>query len=44
MFTSEVLEQLDNKVIKSKFHLPELMDYEDIVNSIDIETEDDSDE
>ena len=44
VFTPEVLEQLDNKVIKSKFHLPELMDYEDIVNSIDIETEDDSDE
>jgi len=44
VFTPEVLEQLDNKVIKSKFHLPELMDYDDIVNSIDIETEDDSDE
>ena len=44
VFTPEVLEKLDNKVIKSKFHLPELMDYEDIVNSIDIETEDDSDE
>ena len=44
VFTPEVLEQLDNKVIKNKFHLPELMDYDDIVNSIDIETEDDSDE
>jgi len=44
VFTPEVLEQLDDKVIKSKFHLPELMDYTDIVNSIDIETEDDSDE
>ena len=44
VFTPEVLEQVDNKVIKSKVHLPELMDYEDIVNSIDIETEDDSDE
>jgi RecA/RadA recombinase len=44
VFTPEVLEQLDDKVIKNKFHLPELMDYTDIVNSIDIETEDDSDE
>ena len=44
VFTPEVLEDLDNKIIKNKFHLPELMDYEDIVNSIDIETEDDSDE
>jgi RecA/RadA recombinase len=44
VFTPEVLEQLNNNVIKSKFHLPELMDYADIVNSIDIETEDDSDE
>jgi RecA/RadA recombinase len=44
VFTPEVLEELNNKVIKSKFHLPELMDYTDIVNSIDVETEDDSDE
>jgi len=44
VFTPEVLEELDNKVIKNKFHLPELMDYADIVNSIDVETEDDSDE
>jgi len=44
VFTPEVLEELNNKVIKNKFHLPELMDYTDIVNSIDVETEDDSDE
>lgn len=44
VFTPEVLEELNDKVIKNKFHLPELMDYTDIVNSIDVETEDDSDE
>ena len=44
VFTPEVLEELDNNVIKNKFHLPELMDYTDIVNSIDVETEEGSDE
>lgn len=44
VFTPEVLEELNDKVIKNKFHLPELMDYTDIVNSIDVEKEDDSDE
>lgn len=44
VFTQEVLENLDNNVIKNKFHLPELMDYSDIVNSIDVETEEEGDE
>jgi len=44
VFTQEVLENLDNNVIKSKFHLPELMDYSDIVNSIDVDSEEDGDE
>jgi RecA/RadA recombinase len=44
VFTPEVLVELDNNVIKNKFHLPELMDYTDIVNSIDVETEEGIDE
>jgi RecA/RadA recombinase len=44
VFTQEVLENLDNNVIKNKFHLPELMDYSDIVNSIDVDSEEEGDE
>ena len=44
VFTQEVLENLDNNVIKNKFHLPELMDYSDIVNSIDVDSEEQGDE
>jgi RecA/RadA recombinase len=44
VFTQEVLENLDNNVIKNKFHLPELMDYSDIVNSIDVDSEESGDE
>jgi RecA/RadA recombinase len=39
VFTQEVLESLDNNVIKNKFHLPELTDYSDMIDSIGNEEE-----
>lgn len=35
VFTNDVLKQLDEKVIKNKFKLPELIDHSDILASID---------
>ena len=37
VFTQEVLEQLDEKVIQKKFKLPELTDYSDMIDPIDTE-------
>jgi hypothetical protein len=44
VFTQEVLEQLDNNVIKDKFNLPELSDYTDLANSIENLSEEDENE
>jgi len=44
VFTQEVLEQLDNNVIKDKFNLPELSDYTDLANSIESLSEEDDNE
>jgi RecA/RadA recombinase len=44
VFTEEVLRQLDVNVIKDKFKFPDLADHSDIIDSLDVESDSDSDE
>jgi hypothetical protein len=43
VFTQEVLEQLDEKIIQKKFKLPELTDYSEMIDSVE-NLEEDGDE
>jgi RecA/RadA recombinase len=43
VFTEEVLRQLDDNVIKDKFKFPDLADHSEILDSLDVQSDSDSD-